>query len=102
MKDPIFVSNLCQLLPGDLKGKVDSKTTQAEAATYFLDNVIKPTVDTQCGDTESFNILLSAMESYGSIPLGKLAQTIKEEIQRALGNSAIASEKFSYLYCICT
>ena len=97
MKDPIFVSNLCQLLPGDRKGEVDSQITEAKAATYFLDNVIKPTVDTQCGDNESFNILLSVMESYGM-----LAQTINEEIQRALGNSAIASEKFSYLYCIRT
>ena len=102
MKDPTFVSNLCQLLPGNRKGEVDSQITEAKAATYFLDNVIKPTVETQCGDNESFDILLSAMESYGSIPLGKLAQTIKEEIQRALGNSAIASEKFSYLYCIRT
>ena len=102
MKDPTFVSNLCQLLPGNRKGEVDSQIAEAKAATYFLDNVIKPTVETQCGDNESFDILLSAMESYGSIPLGKLAQTIKEEIQRALGNSAIASEKFSYLYCIRT
>ena len=99
MKDAIFVSHLVQLLPGDLKEKVESKTTRAEAASYFLDNAIKPAVE--CGDIESFNILLSVIESFGSIPLRELAQKIKEEIQKALGNSFTAGEKADNNFFTC-
>ena len=94
MKDAIFVSHLIQLLPGDLKEKIQSKPTQAEqaeAATYFLDNVIKPAID--CGNNESLHILLSTMQSFGIKPLRKLAQKIKEEFQKAVGNSFTAGEK---------
>ena len=91
MKDAIFVSHLVQLLPGDLKEKVQSKPTQAEAATYFLDNVIKPAID--CGDNESLDTLVSAMQSFGSNPLRQLAQKIKEEFQKAEGSSFKAGEK---------
>ena len=91
MKDAIFVSHLVQLLPGDLKEKVQSKPTQAEAATYFLDNMIKPAID--CGDNKSLDILLSAMQSFGSNPLRELAQKIKEEFQKAVGSSFIGGKK---------
>ena len=91
MKDAIFVSHLVQLLPGDLKEMMQSKPTPAEAATYFLDNAIKPAID--CGDNESLDILLSVMQSFGSNLLRKLAQKIKEEFQKAVGNSFTAGEK---------
>ena len=79
MKDPIFAASLVQLLPGNLKDQVHSKPTEAEAATCFLDNGITPALE--CGENEPFNILLSVMESFGSIPLRMLAQEIKKEIQ---------------------
>ena len=87
MKDAIFVSCLVQLLPGDLKEKVKSKPTQAEAATYFLDNTIKPAID--CGHNET---LLSAMQSFDSNSLRELVQKI-EEFQKPVGSSFIAGEK---------
>ena len=91
MKDAIFVSRLVQLLPGDLKEEIQSKPTRAWAATYFLDNAIKPAID--CGDKESLDILLSVMQSFGSNPLKELAQKIKEEFQKAVGNSFTAGKK---------
>ena len=81
----MFVAHLIQLLPGDLKEEIESKTTRAKAATHFLDNAIKPSLES--GDNEFCNILLSIMESFGSIPLRELAQKIKEEIQKALGRA---------------
>ena len=91
MKDAIFVSRLVQLLPGDLEEKIQSKPTQAEAATCFLVNAIKPAID--CGDNESLDILLSVMQSFGSNSLRKLAQKIKDEFQKEVGNSFTAGEK---------
>ena len=85
MKDAIFVAHLVKLLPGDLKGEIESKATQAQAATHFLDKGIEPAVESK--NDECINILLSVMESFGSIPLRELAQNIKEEIQKATGNA---------------
>ena len=78
MKDAVFVATLVTLLPNDVKGKVQSQPTAAEAASYFLDHMIKPAVE--CGDNEPFDILLSKMEISGDIHLKNLAQQIKEEI----------------------
>ena len=86
----IFVSCLVQLLPGDLKEKVQSKPTQAEATTCFLDNTTKPAID--CGDNESLDILLSIMQSFGSNTLKELVRKIKE-LQKPVGSSFIAGEK---------
>ena len=91
MKDAIFVSYLIGLLPGDLKGEVESKATKAKAATCFLDNGIKPALES--GEIEPFNILLLAMEALDSIPLKNLAHKIKYEIQT---NSCHAGEKACY------
>ena len=81
MKDAIFVAYLAvKLLPGDRKEEVKSKPTAAEAATCFLDKEIKPAVES--GDNEPFTILLSIMEAFGSIHLNKLAESIKQEIEK--------------------
>ena len=81
MKDPLFVAQLAvKLLPGNRKEEVESKPTTAEATTCFLDKEIKPAIES--GDNESFNILLSIMEAFGSIHLNKLAESIKQEIEK--------------------
>ena len=90
MRDATFVANLVQLLPGDFKEKMQSKPTQAEAAAFFLDNEIAPALE--YGENKSFNILLTAIELFDSIPLSMLAQEIKIAIQEALGNSSVAGE----------
>ena len=91
MKDVIFAASLVQLLPGDLKDQVESKPTQAEAAACFLDNGITPALE--CGKNESFSVLLSVMELFGSIPLRMLAQEIKKEIQNILQSGSVAGEQ---------
>ena len=79
MKDAIFRSRLVGLLPDDLKETVESKSTAAEAASCFLDNMIKPAVE--FGNNAPFEILLAKMEKSENINLNTLAQNIKEEIQ---------------------
>ena len=83
MKDVIFRAHLMKmkLLPDDLKGTVESKSTTAEAAGCFLDNMIKPAVET--GNNEPFEILLSQLEKSENIHLKKLAQDIRKEIYKA-------------------
>ena len=79
MKDAIFVAHLPELLAGDLKDKVgpESKSTRAEAAKLFLDNVIGPAVE--IGDHKPFTILLSKMEA---VKLQNIAKEIRKEIQK--------------------
>ena len=83
MKDVIFRAHLMKLklLPDDLKGTVESKPTAAEAAGCFLDNMIKPAVES--GNNEPFEILLSQLEDSENIHLRKLAQDIRKEIHTA-------------------
>ena len=82
MKDVKFIAHLVKLLPGDLKGKVESKSTAAEAASCFLDNMIKPAVES--GDNEPFEILLSELEKSDYISLNNLAERIRNKIYEAL------------------
>jgi len=61
MDDVIFVAELFShdLLPGDHYDQVESRSTRAERAVYFLSHVIKPAITTDIG---SFNELLNIME----------------------------------------
>ena len=83
MKDAIFISHLVTLvlLPDDLKETVESKSTTAQAASCFLDNMIKPAIES--GNNEPFEILLSELEKSENIHLKKLAQDIRKEIHKA-------------------
>ena len=62
MNDAIFIAKLysCDLLPDDLKERVESLRTEAEKAMYFMDHMIKPSVTS---DGCSFDKLLNVMES---------------------------------------
>ena len=82
MKDAIFVAHLSKLLAGDLMHKVcpESKSTPAEAAKFFLDNVVGPAIE--IGDYKPFTILLSKMEAVKSILLQNIAKEIRKEIQK--------------------
>ena len=82
MKDAVFVSRLVNLLPGDSKKEVESKPTAAQAATCFLDKEIKPAVESK--DNESFTILLSVMNTFGSLRLKNLAEKINQEITKVV------------------
>ena len=59
MNDVIFIAELYSrdLLSNDLKEHIESLSTSARKASYFLDHVIKPSV------TSSFDKLLNVMEA---------------------------------------
>lgn len=78
MKDAIFMSQLAKLLPGDLKEKMESKATTAEAASCFLDNEIKRALE--IGDSKPFKLLISVMEHFDSIHLKELSDQIRSDM----------------------
>ena len=78
MNDAVFLSRLVKLLPGDLKEKVNSKTTNADGAMCFLDNGVKPAVES--GDEGPLTILLTAMQNHGD-HLRRIADKIQETIR---------------------
>ena len=82
MDDALFITSLCahQLLPGDTRGKIESKATQTEKALYFLTHVIKPALDIK--KTESFQKLLSIMQDCGYDHVQSLSSEIKCEIDK--------------------
>ena len=90
MKDPIFLSKLVSLLPGNDKATIESKPTPADAASYILDNIIEPSVET--GDNKAFDILLSNLEESDNVTLQNLAQHIRQETQSTLRNDPIAGK----------
>ena len=62
MNDSIFIAKLTTngLLPEDTGRSIEAKSTLADKASYFLNYVIKPSLD--IGNVNSFNTLLSVME----------------------------------------
>ena len=79
MQDAYFIAELkaAGLLPGDLKAKVQSLSTSACRADYFMDEVILPDV---ASNRTNLNKLLTVMEQFNNDVLKDLAT----EIQRAL------------------
>ena len=79
MKDAIFVAELFSngLLPDDLKDRVESQSTSAERASYFLDHGIKPSVTSGVGS--NFDKLLKVMEDSKNQNMNELAKQIKRE-----------------------
>ena len=82
MDDTHFITKLSakQLLPGDTENKIKVLSTQAEKASYFLNHVIKPSLDID--ETSDFDELLSIMQNCGYKHVEKLAITIKCEIDK--------------------
>ena len=105
MKDAIFLAHLQsqKLITGDIKQKIGpgSNLTPAEAATYFLDNVVGPAITVR--NNEPFSLLLSEMGSF-SDNLNDLAEKIKTEIQM-LNNPVTGKKKctvhmYMYVYTL--
>ena len=76
MDDPIFVAELFShdLLPGDHYDQVESQSTRADKAVYFLNHAIKPAMVTDAG---SFDELLNVMEDSEFCNVKELAQQIR-------------------------
>ena len=77
MKDPIFIAMLTKqkLFFGELKAKVREQSTEAEASSLFLHEVIERSLESN--DPEPFMKLLSAMDQFGG-PLEKLSAEMKK------------------------
>ncbi|XP_065918177.1 NACHT, LRR and PYD domains-containing protein 3-like isoform X2 [Dysidea avara] len=82
MNDVTFLSNLfsVNLLPGNVNDQVKSMSTQADKATYLLDNVIRPSVTIGVG--ESFNDLIKNSEYDSVKELAKLIRS-REEVMKS-------------------
>ena len=85
MDDPIFVAELFShdLLPGDHYDQVESRSTRADKAVYFLNHVIKPTIIIDVG---SFNELLNVMED-SEYNIKELAKQIRSKLKEGPVNS---------------
>ena len=77
MKDPVFIATLTKqrLFSGELKAKVREQSTEAEASSLFLHEVIERSLETN--DPEPFMKLLSAMDQFGD-PLKKLSAEMRK------------------------
>ena len=86
MKDPIFVAELHSrgLLPGDHYDEVESQSTPAKKAVYFLKHVIETSLIT---DDDSFNELLNIMENSEFPNAKKLAQQIRSKLKEGPVNT---------------
>ena len=80
IKDIEFIDELLKhdLLPGDLKIKLESLTEHYERSSYFLDNVIKPQL--AVGDHKGFDNLLTIMKNCKYDNVKGLAKKIDEEL----------------------
>ena len=66
------------LLPGDLKIKLETLTEHYERSSYFLDNVIKPGL--AVGDRNCFVSLLAIMRNCKDSNVKDLANRVDEEL----------------------
>ena len=75
MNDSVFMALLVQkdLFIGNQKATLEAKKTEAEKASYFLDNIIGLDI------YEYFKKLLNAMEAFG-YPVATLARESKERL----------------------
>ena len=89
MDDAHFITNLYgnQLLPGDTQDKLNSLSTQANKALYFLNHVIKPALDFD--NTTGFTRLLSAMKACDYDHVQTLYHEINDKVAKKVRKSDI-------------
>ena len=80
IKDTDFMDELFKhdLLPGDLKIKLESLTVHNERSSYFLDNVIKPGL--AVGNNKGFISLLAVMKNNKHDNVKDLAKKMENEL----------------------
>ena len=88
MNDVVFTAELYShdLFPNDLKEHVESLTTSAKKASYFLDHVIKPSVISGVGS--SFDELLHVMEGSDYENVRELGKLIRSSLRKELDGSS--------------
>ena len=80
IKDTDFINELFKhdLLPGNLKIKLNSLTVQNERSSYFLDNVVKPGL--AVGNRKCFVNLLTVMKCNQHDNVKDLAREMEKEL----------------------
>ena len=80
IKDTDFINEMFKhdLLPGNLKIKLNSLTVQNERSSYFLDNVVKPGL--AVGNRECFVNLLTVMKCNQHDNVKNLAREMEKEL----------------------
>ena len=83
MDDGLFLVMLSEheLLPGDTEDKVESLNTQAEKAKYFINHVIKPSLDVN--SRVYFDKLLLVMSESGYKHVEEISCKIKSELSNS-------------------
>ena len=91
VKDPIFSAKLLQigLFSGNIKQRVKSQPTDADAAEYFLDHVIQPPLEG--GDKGPFEKLLTVMEQFNNPQLKKMASEIRLKLAGGAGPKVVSA-----------
>ena len=83
MDDGLFMAMLSEheLLPGDMENKIKSQATQVEKASYFINHVIKPSLDID--STVYPEQLLVTMKESDYAHVKELANKITTEIAKS-------------------
>ena len=83
MKNNVFIEMLDKkdLFFGNMSAVVQSKPTSADAAAYFIDNVIERSLSGSFVYTEIFEKLLVVMEEFNTQPLKQLASSIRQKLE---------------------
>ena len=91
MSDAVFIAKLYSndLLPGDMKATIESIPTASQRTTKLLDNVIKPTIDSN--NSTRLGVLLEVMKDSEDDNLRRLAGTILSALREGLINNKTAS-----------
>ena len=81
MNDVTFLSKLvsANLLPGNVRDQVKSKSTPKDKAVHFLDYVIQPSVTTGVGN--SFDDLIKLMEDSEYNGVKEMAKLIRSKLK---------------------
>jgi len=79
MEDAIFIAQIeaAELLPGNSKAEIKAKPTSVDKADYFLDCLIKPTLQY---NNDNLLQLIKVMQESDYKPLKKLAGDIKDKL----------------------
>ena len=95
MNDEYFMGELYtrNLLPGNLKATIKALSTGAEKASKFLDDVIKPSLESN--DCTKFHTLLRVMIKNDDVTIKKLAESLLNETIRCTLNQTSSNDELS-------
>ena len=95
MNDEYFIGELYarKLLSGNLKATIKALSTGAEKPSKFLDDVIKPSLESN--DCTKFHTLLRVMMKNDDVTIKKLAESLLNETIRCTLNQTSSNDELS-------